>query len=173
MDGAMDRMIEQNIAHHVHPQSNLRQHARDGPTMITRGKGVFINGTGGREIIDGLSGLGRISPSYHNEPLANAAVRPMNAPPFAPTSRNRTHSNSTELGEHLVGMASGGMNKAMSCCSGSEANDTAIKLLWYASTSKGEPNRRKNVGRARRRRANCRRTSPVKAGFACARSATG
>ena len=126
-----------------------------------------------RKIIDGFSGLGCVSLGYRNELLANATVCPMSALSFAPALCSRTHPNAADLGEHLLGMVPGGLNKAMSRCSGSEADDTAMELLWCANTSKGEPNRRKIIGRARRRRANCCRTSPMTAGFACARPETG
>lgn len=143
------RSIEQDIAHHVHPQTNLRQHAEKGPTMITHGKGVFIYDSEGREIIDGFSGLGCVSLGYNNERLAEAAMRQMNTLPFAPTFYNRSHPRVAELGERLIVMAPGGMNRVMFQCSGSEANDTAIKLIWYANTARGEPQRRKIIGRIR------------------------
>lgn len=143
------RAIEQDKAHHVHPQSNLRQHAEQGPTMITHGKGVFIYDSEGREIIDGFSGLGCVSLGYHNERLSNAAKRQMDVLPFAPTFYNRSHPRVAELGERLIGMAPGDMNRVMFQCPGSEANDTAIKLLWYTNTARGEPNRRKIIGRVR------------------------
>ncbi|MEZ5888668.1 MAG: aminotransferase [Paracoccaceae bacterium] len=143
------RSIEQDIAHHVHPQTNLRHHADKGPTMITHGKGVFIYDSEGREIIDGFSGLGCVSLGYHNERLAEAAMRQMNTLPFAPTFYNRSHPRVAELGERLIGLAPGGMNRVMFQCSGSEANDTAIKLIWYANTARGEPQRRKIIGRIR------------------------
>ena len=141
--------IAADIAHHVHPQSNLRQHAEQGPTMIVRGEGVFIYDTEGRQIIDGFSGLGCVSLGYHNERLAEAARRQMNTLPFAPTFYNRSHPRVAELGERLIGLAPGDMSRVMFQCSGSEANDTAIKLLWYANTARGEPNRRKIIGRIR------------------------
>lgn len=143
------RAISQDIAHHVHPQSNLRRHAEDGPTMITHGKGAFIYDSEGREIIDGFSGLGCVSLGYRNERLANAAMRQMNTLPFAPTFYNRSHPRVAELGERLINMAPGGMRRVMFQCSGSEANDTAIKLLWYANNARGEPTRRKIIGRVR------------------------
>ena len=149
MNADARRSIEQDKAHHVHPQSNLRQHAENGPTMITHGKGVFIYDSEGREIIDGFSGLGCVSLGYHNERLASAAMRQMNTLPFAPTFYNRSHPKVAELGERLTAMAPGGMTRAMFQCSGSEANDTAIKLLWYTNTAKGEPERRKVIGRVR------------------------
>ena len=117
--------------------------------MITRGNGVFIYDEQGREIIDGFSGLGCVSLGYHNERLASAAMAQMNTLPFAPTFYNRSHPKVAALGERLIGLAPGGMQRVMFQCSGSEANDTAIKLLWYANTARGEPQRRKIIGRMR------------------------
>ncbi|WP_406651383.1 aminotransferase (plasmid) [Aliisedimentitalea scapharcae] len=136
-------------AHHVHPQSNLRQHAENGPTMITHGKGVYVYDDQGNEIMDGFSGLGCMSLGYHNERLANAAVRQMNTLPFAPTFYNRSHPRVAELCGRLTKLAPGDMTRALIQCSGSEANDTAIKLLWYTNTAKGQPERRKVIGRIR------------------------
>lgn len=149
MNADAKRNIQQDIAHHVHPQTNLRQHAEKGPTMITHGKGVYIYDSEGREIIDGFSGLGCVSLGYHNERLAAAAMRQMNILPFAPTFYNRSHPRVAELSERLIGLAPGGMNRVMFQCSGSEANDTAIKLIWYTNTAKGQPHRRKIIGRTR------------------------
>ncbi len=141
--------IAQDMAHHVHPQTNLRQHMEQGPTMITHGKGVFIYDDQGRQIIDGFSGLGCVSLGYHNERLARTAMEQMNTLPFAPTFYNRSHPKVAALGERLTKLAPGDVNRVMFQCSGSEANDTAIKLLWYTNTAKGEPNRRKIIGRTR------------------------
>lgn len=149
MNADAKRSIEQDKAHHVHPQSNLRQHAENGPTMITHGKGVFVYDDQGNEIMDGFSGLGCMSLGYHNERLANAAVRQMNTLPFAPTFYNRSHPRVAELCERLTKLAPGDMTRALIQCSGSEANDTAIKLLWYTNTAKGQPERRKIIGRVR------------------------
>ena len=143
------RTVAADMAHHVHPQTNLRQHATDGPTVIARGDGVFIYDDTGREILDGFSGLGCMSLGYHNERLANAALRQMNTLPFAPTFYNRSHPKAAELSERLTALAPNDMTRVLFQCSGSEANDTAIKLLWYANTARGEPKRRKFIGRIR------------------------
>lgn len=149
MNVDVKHMIAQDIAHHVHPQSNLRQHAENGPLMITHGKGVYVYDNQGNEIMDGFSGLGCMSLGYHNERLANAAMRQMNTLPFAPTFYNRSHPKVAELCARLTRLAPGDMTRALIQCSGSEANDTAIKLLWYTNTAKGQPNRRKVIGRIR------------------------
>ena len=73
-------------------------------------------------------------------------MRQMNTLPFAPTFYNRSHPRVAELGKRLAAMAPGDMSRVMFQCSGSEANDTAIKLLWYTNTARGEPQRRKITG---------------------------
>lgn len=136
--------------HHVHGQTNLRQHAEHGvAAMIARGKGVYIYDDQGREIIDGFSGLGCVSLGYSNARLAEAARRQMETLPFAPTFYNRSHPTAAELAERLTALAPVRMDRVLFQCSGSEANDTAIKILWYANTARGEPNRRKVIGRVR------------------------
>ncbi|MGB0966926.1 MAG: aminotransferase [Halocynthiibacter sp.] len=149
MNVDVKRTIAQDIAHHVHPQSNLRQHAENGPTMITHGEGVYVYDDQGNQIMDGFSGLGCMSLGYQNERLANAAVRQMNTLPFAPTFYNRSHPKVAELCARLTKLAPGDMTRALIQCSGSEANDTAIKLLWYTNTAKGQPEKRKVIGRIR------------------------
>lgn len=149
MNMAASRAIAQDIAHHVHPQSNLRQHAEAGPVMITRGQGVYIYDDSGREIIDGFSGLGCVSLGYHQPRLAEAAKLQMNTLPFAPTFYNRSHPKVAELSARLSALAPVKLDRVLFQCSGSEANDTAIKLLWYTNTARGEPQRRKIIGRTR------------------------
>lgn len=137
-------------AHHVHGQTNLRHHAERGvAAMITHGRGVYIYDDQGREIIDGFSGLGCVSLGYSNVRLAEAARRQMEVLPFAPTFYNRSHPAAAELAERLTALAPVPMDRVLFQCSGSEANDTAIKLLWYANAARGEPNRRKVIGRIR------------------------
>jgi 4-aminobutyrate--pyruvate transaminase len=137
-------------AHHVHGQTNLRQHAERGvDAMITHGRGVYIYDDRGQEIIDGFSGLGCVSLGYSNSRLVDAAKRQMETLPFAPTFYNRSHPTAALLAERLTAMAPVKMDRVLFQCSGSEANDTAIKLLWYANTARGEPDRRKFIGRIR------------------------
>ena len=137
-------------AHHVHGQTNLRRHLENGvDAMITHGKGIYIYDDRGREIIDGFSGLGCVSLGYSNDRLVAAAKRQMETLPFAPTFYNRSHPWAAQLAERLTALAPAGMDRVLIQCSGSEANDTAIKLLWYINAARGEPERRKLIGRVR------------------------
>lgn len=136
-------------AHHIHGQTNLRQHAEHGPIMITGGHGIYFHDDQGHQFIDGFSGLGCVSLGYSNARLVEAAKRQMETLPFAPTFYNRSHPKVAALAERLTALAPVKMDRVLFQCSGSEANDTAIKLLWYVNTARGEPQRRKIIGRVR------------------------
>ena len=136
--------------HHLHGQTNLRQHGDGGPTvMVTHGKGVRFTTDDGRTLIDGFSGLGCISLGYDNDRLVKAATQQMETLPFAPTFYGRSHPKVAELSERLTSMAAVPMDRVMFQCSGSEANDAIIKFLWYRNIARGQPNRRKIISRWR------------------------
>ena len=139
-------LLDLDRNHHVHGQTNLRQHQTQGPVaMVTSGQGVYITTDDGRQIIDGFSGLGCTSLGYHNERLSNAAKKQMDTLPFAPTFYGRSHPKVAELAARLVKMAAGPMDRVMFQCSGSEANDAMIKFLWYRNIARGQPERRKFI----------------------------
>ncbi|MCP4766155.1 MAG: aminotransferase class III-fold pyridoxal phosphate-dependent enzyme [Gammaproteobacteria bacterium] len=143
-------LLEGDRQHHVHGQTNLRQHEEQGPSvMVTEGHGVYIKTEDGRELIDGFSGLGCTSLGYHNDRLAAAAKKQMDTLPFAPTFYGRSHPKVAELAERLVKMAAVPMDRVMFQCSGSEANDAMIKFLWYRNIARGQPERRKLISRWR------------------------
>ena len=136
--------------HHVHGQTDLRRHGEDGPVvMVTEGDGVRFTTDDGRCLIDGFSGLGCVSLGYHNDRLAEAAKRQMDKLPFAPTFYGRSHPKVAELAERLTSMAAVPMDRALFQCSGSEANDSMIKFLWYRNIARAQPERRKIVSRWR------------------------
>ncbi len=136
--------------HHVHGQTNLRQHGERGPAvMVTKGRGVTVTTDDGRELIDGFSGLGCVSLGYHNDRLAEAAKRQMDELPYAPTFYGRSHPKVAELAARLTAMAAVPMDRVMFQCSGSEANDAMIKFLWYRNIARGQPERRKIISRWR------------------------
>ena len=136
--------------HHVHGQTNLSWHHQHGPSvMVAKGRGVYITTQDGQTLIDGFSGLGCTSLGYHNSRLADAAKRQMDSLPFAPTFYGRSHPKVAELAARLVKLAAVPMDRVMFQCSGSEANDAMIKLLWYRNIARGQPKRRKLISRWR------------------------
>ena len=146
----VESLLDLDRNHHVHGQTNLRQHQQNGPVaMVVEGHGVYIRTSDGRELIDGFSGLGCASLGYHNDRLAEAAKRQMDTLPFAPTFYGRSHPKVAQLAARLVGMTPVSMDRVMFQCSGSEANDAMIKFLWYRNIGRGQPHRRKLISRWR------------------------
>jgi 4-aminobutyrate--pyruvate transaminase len=134
---------------HLHPATNLRTVQTEGPFVITRGEGVYIYDDEGRRYLEGMSGLWCASLGFSERRLADAAYRQMCELPFYHSFAGKVPAISTELAERLVRMAPAGMGKVLFANSGSEANDTAIKLAWYVNNALGRPQKKKIISRQR------------------------
>jgi len=133
----------------VHPYTNLARVRESGPLVIERGKGVFIYDVNGKAYIEGMAGLWCTALGYDNEELAEAAARQMRKLPFAHLFSAKSHDPAIELAEKLKEMAPAPTSKVLFCNSGSEANDTQIKLVWYMNNALGRPRKKKIVSRQR------------------------
>ena len=134
---------------HLHPATNLRTLQKEGPLVITRGEGVYVYDDEGRRYLEGMSGLWCASLGFSERRLAEAAYRQMRELPFYHSFAGKVPAIATELAERLIRMAPGGMGKALFANSGSEANDTAIKLAWYINNALGRPQKKKIISRQR------------------------
>lgn len=139
--------------YHLHPYTNARAHEAVGPLVITGGDGIYVIDSEGRRYIEAMAGLWSVAVGFSEKRLAAAAMRQMEALPFYHTFTHKSHNPAIDLAEKLVTMASpltpGGMSKAFFTNSGSEANDTAIKLIWYRSNALGLPHKKKIISRHR------------------------
>jgi 4-aminobutyrate---pyruvate transaminase len=136
-----------DIAHFVHPQTNLARHEEQGPVVITRGEGIYVYDEEGREYLEGAAGLWCASLGFNNERLAKVAFEQMTRLGYYHSYRHNGHEPGIDLAERLIKIAPVAMSKALFQCSGSEANDTAIKLAWYYHAAIGKPEKRKIIGR--------------------------
>jgi 4-aminobutyrate--pyruvate transaminase len=136
-----------DIASLVHPQTNLAQHLEQGPTVIDRGQGIYVWDDSGQQFLDAAAGLWCASLGYANERLAKVAYEQMRKLGYYHLYRGNSHEPGVELAEKLLSIAPVKMSKVLFQCSGSEANDTAIKLVWYYHAAIGKPAKRKIIGR--------------------------
>jgi 4-aminobutyrate--pyruvate transaminase len=134
---------------HLHPATNLRAVQKEGPLVITRGEGVYVYDDEGRRYLEGMAGLWCASLGFSERRLADAAYRQMCELPFYHSFGGKVPAISTELAERLIRIAPAGMGKALFANSGSEANDTAIKLAWYVNNAVGRPHKKKIISRKR------------------------
>jgi 4-aminobutyrate--pyruvate transaminase len=138
-----------DLSYHLHPATNLRSVQTEGPLVITRGDGVYVYDDEGKRYLEGMAGLWCASLGFSERRLAEAAYKQMCELPFYHSFAGKVPAISTELAERLIRMAPAGMSKVLFANSGSEANDTAIKLAWYVNNALGRPRKKKIISRQR------------------------
>ncbi len=136
-----------DIATLVHPYTNLKTHQTKGPLIITHGRGVNVYDDQGKEYIEGLAGLWCVSLGFHEPRLVEAARRQMEVLPYYHSFASKSHGPLIELAERVLDLLPESMSKVFFNNSGSEANDTAIKLVWYYNNARGRPQKKKIVSR--------------------------
>ena len=131
----------------VHPYTNLATHRENGPMVFESAKGVFIYDTAGKEYIEGMAGLWCTSLGYSNEELVDAAYQQMKKLPFTHIFGGKSHDPAIELAEKLKEIAPVPISKVFYGASGSDANDTQVKMIWYMNNALGRPQKKKIISR--------------------------
>src|SRR6476659_2004401 len=114
---------QKDVAHVVHPYSNLDAHEKRGPVVIVRGDGCYVVDENGKRYLEGMSGLWCASLGFNEPRLVEAAYRQLKALPFYHLFNHRSHQPAIELAERLISMAPGNLSKVLFANSGSESND--------------------------------------------------
>ncbi len=133
----------------LHPTTNLATHRQRGPLILERAEGVHVWDSNGKKYIEGLAGLWCTGLGYGNGELVEAAREQMAKLSFTHLFGSRSHEPAIELAEKLKELVPAPTSKVFFTCSGSEANDTQIKLAWYYNNARGKPNKKKIIGRQR------------------------
>jgi len=149
MSQAPNSLQARDKAYVVHPYTNLRAHEQQGPLVITRGEGIWVWDDDGKAYIEGLSGLWCASLGFSEKRLVEAARRQMERLPYTHVFAHRSSEPVIELAEKLVSIAPQPIAKAFFVNSGSEAIDTAIKLIWYYNNARGKPEKKRILARKR------------------------
>jgi len=136
-----------DIANVLHPYTDLKTHQEVGPVVISRGKGVRVWDDAGKEYIESIAGLWCASLGFDNERLVQAAVAQMRKLPFYHGFTAKSHEPMIDLAEMLIARAPVPMSKVFFGNSGSEANDSAIKMVWYFNNARGRTAKKKIIGR--------------------------
>jgi 4-aminobutyrate---pyruvate transaminase len=134
-------------AYYLHPYTNLKTHEDVGPLVIERGEGVHVFDDSGKAYIEGMAGLWCTSLGFGEERLVEAATRQMRKLPFYHAFTHKAHDPGIDLAEALIKIAPVPMSKVFFTNSGSEANDTVVKLVWYYNNALGRPHKKKIIAR--------------------------
>lgn len=138
-----------DIAHHFHGYTNARRHQEIGPMIIERGEGIHVFDNAGKRYIEGMAGLWSVGVGF-NEPRLLKAISDQAAKlPYYHNFGHKSHGPAIDLADALVEIAPVPMSKVFFTNSGSEANDTVLKMVWYRSNALGKPEKKKVISRNR------------------------
>ncbi len=132
-----------DAAHHLHPFTHGHDLAKKGARVITRAKGVTLTDSDGNEFLDAMAGLWCVNLGYGRHELAEAAARQMKELPYYNTFFQTTHVPAIALADRLAELTPYDLNNVFFASSGSEANDTNIRLVRTYWQEKGHP--QKNI----------------------------
>ncbi len=142
-----EEWVKADQAHHMHPFTDYEDHARTGSKIVTEAEGVFIRDMDGNEILDGMAGLWCTNVGYGRKELADAAYEQMLKLPYYNTFFNTATMPSVELAGVLGELSPDGLDHVFYATSGSEANDTIVRIVRHYWNMKGKPGKKTFVSR--------------------------
>jgi 4-aminobutyrate--pyruvate transaminase len=147
-DGVLTNTQTRDVESLLHPYTNAPQHRRDGAHVIVEGRGVRVIDDQGRSFIEGMAGLWCCGLGFGDRELAEAAKAQLDKLPYYHLFGGRSHEPAIELAERIKDL-SPGMARVIYQSSGSEANETQVKLAWYYNNALGRPEKKKIIGRVK------------------------
>ena len=133
----------------LHPATNLKLHQERGPHVLARAQGVYVWDSAGKQYLEGLAGLWCTALGYGNARLAAVAERQLRELSFTHLFGGKSHEPAIVLAEKLKTMMPFPAARVFFGNSGSDANDTQIKLMWYYNNARGQPQKKKIIARQR------------------------
>ena len=140
-------LAARDIAYYFHPATNARRHEAIGPMVIERGQGIHVFDDQGKEYIEAMAGLWSVGVGFGEERLVKAAAAQMTKLPYYHLFGSKSTGPAIDLAEILVKITPAGLDRVLYTNSGSEANDTVVKLVWYYNNAIGRPLKKKFIAR--------------------------
>jgi len=136
-----------DAAHHLHPFTDTAGLKKKGARVITRAEGVWLTDSEGQRLLDGMAGLWCVNIGYGREELADAAARQMKQLPFYNTFFQTSHPPAIALAAKLAELAPPHINHVFYAGSGSEANDTNLRMVRHYWAAMGKPDKQIVIAR--------------------------
>lgn len=133
--------------HHLAPFTDYQALNAKGARIITRASGVYLWDSDGQKILDGMAGLWCVNIGYGREELVEAAARQMRELPYYNLFFQTAHPPALALAKEIAAIAPAGMNHVFFTGSGSEANDTVLRMVRHYWAVKGQPAKQVIIGR--------------------------
>lgn len=131
----------------LHPYTELNRHEQAGPMVLVKGEGCRVFDETGKDYIEGMAGLWSASLGFSETRIADAIGRQLRELPFYHLFNGKAHVPAIRLADRLRQMAPAPMARVFFGNSGSDANDTAIKIVWYYNNAVGRPQKKKIIAR--------------------------
>ncbi|USZ48384.1 aspartate aminotransferase family protein [Halomonas sp. DN3] len=141
------RLKELDREHHLHPFTDFKALGEEGSRIIVDAEGVYIQDADGHRILDGMAGLWCVNLGYGRQELVDAASEQLTQLPYYNNFFKTTHPPAVELAETLCRLAPAHMNRVFFTGSGSEANDTVLRMVRRYWALKGQPEKQWIIGR--------------------------
>ena len=136
-----------DLRHLLHPTTNLGVHQRQGPVVHERAEGAYLWDNRGNQYLEGMAGLWCTALGYAEPELARVAEEQMRHLAYSQLFAGRTNEPSVLLAERLKSIMPFDAGRVFFGLSGSDANDTQVKLMWYYHNLVGKPERKKIISR--------------------------
>src|SRR5262249_37288836 len=131
----------------LHPLTSIVDHLRTGPRIMAEGSGVMLTDASGRRYLDAFAGLWCVNIGYGRTEVADAIAAQSRRLGYYHTFSSMSNEPQIRLADRLLGMVPGRMSRVFFANSGSEANDTQVKLVWYYNNLRGKPQKKKIISR--------------------------
>lgn len=138
---------DRDMGLHLHAQTDPRLHETSGPLIIRQGEGGIVVDDAGNRYIEAMAGLWCASLGFNEARLAEVAERQMRKLATYHTFNHRSNEPCVDLVEQIAAVSPIANGKVFLVGSGSEANDTMVKLAWYYNVARGKPEKRKIISR--------------------------
>ncbi|MEI9887484.1 MAG: aminotransferase [Rhizomicrobium sp.] len=138
-----------DVASVLHPYTNLVKFRDSGPMILSHGQGVRVYDEHGKDYIEAMAGLWCTALGWGENELAEVAAEQMRKLAFGHLFGGKSHEPAIALAEKLKEVAPFPVGKVFFANSGSEANDTQVKLYWYAANARGETKKKKIISRTK------------------------
>lgn len=147
MHPALEQLQQADKAFHLHPFTDHTQMQVEGTQVMVSGEGCYLTDATGKRLLDGLAGLWCVNAGYGRREITEAVYEQMQRLPYYCSFFNTTNEPAIRLSERLASLAPPRLKHTMFCNSGSEANESALKIIRAWQKLRGKPGKTKILSR--------------------------
>ena len=141
---SLEEMDKQSL---LHPYTSIVDHLDQGPVVITKGHGAWVTDNRGRDYLDAMGGLWCVNIGYGRQEMVDAITAQAKEIAYYHLFFSMANEPAIRLADKVLQLVPNHMSKVFFCNSGSEANDTQVKIAWYYNNLRGKPEKKKIISR--------------------------